>query len=139
MGDTQVRQSGGTYDEQTIRYVYDAIARLLSAEYHSGFNNPTGTLTRQYNYAYDLSGNRTQKTVDTGTPVITNYTYNAANQLTGDGTNTYTYDANGNLTSDGTNSYTWDRANRLLSFGGSSCPSAPIIWTAPTLTMPPDA
>ncbi len=40
-------------------------------------------------------------------------TYNAANQLTNDGTNTLTYDANGNLTSDGTNTYTWDRANRL--------------------------
>lgn len=50
-------------------------------------------------------------------PTVTNYTYNAANQLTSGGA---TYDNNGNLSSDGTNSYTWDRANRLLSMGGAS-------------------
>ena len=41
-------------------------------------------------------------------------TFNAANQMTNDGTNTLTYDNNGNLTDDGVNEYTWDRANRLL-------------------------
>ena len=46
--------------------------------------------------------------------------YNAANQMTHDGTNTLTYDNNGNLTAVGANSYTWDRANRLLSHGGIS-------------------
>ena len=47
-------------------------------------------------------------------------TYNAANQLVDDGTDTLTYDDKGNLTNDGTNAYTWDRANRLLSMGGIS-------------------
>lgn len=47
-------------------------------------------------------------------------TYNAANQLTNDGTNSLTYDANGNLTNDGVNAYTWDRANRLLTAPGST-------------------
>ena len=51
---------------------------------------------------------------------VTNYTYNAANQLVSDGTNTLIYDNNGNMSSDGVNSYTWDRANRLLSMGGAS-------------------
>lgn len=47
------------------------------------------------------------------------YTYNAANQLTSDGTHTYDYDLSGNLTEvDSTPTYTWDKANRLLSFGG---------------------
>ena len=55
-----------------------------------------------------------------GTPTTTNYTYNAANQLTNDGTNTLTYDDNGNLTDDGVNGYTWDRANRMLSMGSAS-------------------
>jgi hypothetical protein len=51
---------------------------------------------------------------------VTNYTYNAGNQLTNAGAATLTYDNNGNLTSDGTNAHTWDRANRLLSMGGAT-------------------
>jgi RHS repeat-associated protein len=58
--------------------------------------------------------------VNGAAPTVTSYTYNTANQLTSDGTNTLTYDHNGNLTSDGVNTYSWDRANRLLSMGGSS-------------------
>ena len=44
-------------------------------------------------------------------------TYNAANQMTNDGTNSLTYDNNGNLRTVGSDTYTWDRANRLLSVG----------------------
>jgi len=95
---------------QTITYEYDAIERLLEADYVGS--------TRNYKYTYDLAGNRLSEQVNNG--AITSYTYNNANQLTGDGTNTYTYDNNGNLTNDGANSYTWDRANRMLSQGSNS-------------------
>jgi hypothetical protein len=47
----------------------------------------------------------------------TNYTCNAANQLTNAG---FTYDPNGNLTNGGTNAYTWDPTNRLSSMGRAS-------------------
>jgi hypothetical protein len=47
-------------------------------------------------------GDRTQQVINNGFPNTTNYTYNAANQLT----------------NDGVNAYTWDRANRLLSDNG---------------------
>ena len=95
---------------QVIDYSYDDIERLLEADYVGS--------TRNYKYSYDLAGNRVSETINNGTP--TTYTYNNANQLTGDGTNTYSYDNNGNLTNDGANSYTWDRANRLLSRGSNS-------------------
>jgi RHS repeat-associated protein len=94
-----------TYDERTIQYTYDALSRLIEADYDSG--------TTVYTYGFDLAGNLTNLNG-------ASRTYNAANQLVNDGTNTLTYDANGNMTSDGVNSYVWDRANRLLSMGGVS-------------------
>jgi RHS repeat-associated protein len=108
------------YDLHTIQYAYDGISRLIDADYYPGVN-VDGSPFRAYDYAYDPAGNRTQKVVTLdGSPTTTDYTYNALNQLTGDGTNSYTYDDNGNLTSDGVNAYTWDRANRLLGMGGHS-------------------
>ncbi len=48
---------------------------------------------------------------------ITNYTYNAVNQVTGqsgfEGTKTFTYDLAGNMTGDGTRTFQWDAENRL--------------------------
>ncbi|MCZ7543539.1 MAG: hypothetical protein M5R40_08380 [Anaerolineae bacterium] len=110
------------YDLHTIEYAYDALARVLSADYYPGANLDA-TPFRQYGYTYDLAGNRTQEVVDETT---TEYEYNDANQITRSRVNGgawnegYTYDANGNLTHDGTNAYVWDRANRLLSMGGAS-------------------
>ncbi len=92
-----------THTDTTIDYTYDALSRLLTANYDGG--------AVEYTYGYDLAGNLTNNN-GTGQPPVVR-TYNAANQLTNDGTNVLTYDANGNLTSDGTNTYTWDRANRL--------------------------
>ena len=105
-------ETNRTYHLHTIQYSYDALSRLLSADYHAG-GNLSATPFESYAYGYDLAGNLVQQN-------SVARSYNAANQLTDDGTNTLTYDANGNLTDDGVNSYTWDRANRLLSMGGSA-------------------
>ena len=93
------------FDVTTIDYTYDALSRLVEADYDSG--------TTVYSYGYDLAGNLVDKNG-------VSRSYNAANQMTNDGTNTLTYDANGNLTNDGVNAYTWDRANRMLSAPGST-------------------
>ncbi|GAB5426352.1 MAG: hypothetical protein Crog4KO_34990 [Crocinitomicaceae bacterium] len=81
---------------------YDDLSRLIEADYNNG--------ATVYNYGYDVAGNMVDYDGVTRT-------YNAANQMTNDGTNNLTYDNNGNLKNDGTNSYTWDRANRLSSVG----------------------
>jgi RHS repeat-associated protein len=114
----QLVVSDVAYDLHTITYQYDLLSRLLSADYVPG-SNLTATPFRAYDYTYDRAGNRLSQSLSLNgaAPTVTNYTYNAANQVTNAG---FTYDNNGNLTSDGTNTYTWDRANRLLSMDTSS-------------------
>jgi RHS repeat-associated protein len=102
------------YDLHTIEYTYDALSRLLNADYYAGMNTSASTI-RDYAYSYDRAGNRLSETIDGGAP--TTYSYNAANQISNAG---FAFDNNGNMTSDGTNTHVWDRANRLKSMGGSS-------------------
>jgi YD repeat-containing protein len=71
--------------QRTIRYAYDGLLRLRSAQ-------ESGGTTNQYSYAYDTAGNRTGVTVN---GVTTTYTYDAAHQAQG-----WTYDNAGNLTTD---------------------------------------
>ena len=110
------------YTLHTIRYSYDSLARLREARYAPGINAnaPDADLLRRYQYAFDLSGNRTQQIATIAGSATTNYGYNAANQMTSAGAATLTYDNNGNLINDGTTAYTWDRANRMLSAGGTN-------------------
>ncbi len=110
----QLQVIDATYNERTIDYTYDGLSRLQQADYNTG--------ERIYDYNFDLAGNRIQEALSgTGvTAKTTNYTYNATNQLTNDGTHTLTYDPNGNLTNDGTNTYTWDHANCLTQIGNTT-------------------
>jgi len=88
--------SGGTF--RTITYSYDGLQRLTGAV-------ESGATTNTYAYGYDNAGNRTSVTAN---GVTTSTSYNAANQVSG-----WSYDAAGNLTSDGTTTNTWDALNRL--------------------------
>jgi RHS repeat-associated protein len=115
---------------RTIQYTYDGLARLREARYVPGLRTsaPDADLLRREQFTFDRAGNRTQQSIalNGGAPTLTNYTYNAANQMISAGGATLTYDNNGNLLNDGTNEYTWDRANRLTfqnlvsAFGGTS-------------------
>jgi len=93
----------------------------------------------QWDYLYDSAGNRTQRshTVGAGSPVVTSYAYNTANQMcwsvpgttpgtctctiptsctaTPSGGTTYTYDANGQRTTGAT----YDALERLTAGPGS--------------------
>src|ERR1019366_4493002 len=90
-----------------VSYAYDPTNQLIS-------ENRTGTLAYNISYTYDPLGNRlTQGNAG----AITNYAYNAANELTGiapptGAPTTITYDANGNMALENANgsltTYTWD-------------------------------
>jgi RHS repeat-associated protein len=82
---------------RTITYSYDGIQRLTGATESPGSS---------FTYTYDASGNRTGGTVN-GTPT-TSHSYDSANKVIG-----WTYDAAGNLTNDGTTSYAFDALGRL--------------------------
>ncbi|MBD3316819.1 MAG: PKD domain-containing protein, partial [Chitinivibrionales bacterium] len=103
---TKVTEENG----RTVDYTYDACHRLIQ----EGIADPVsggGTIE----YTYDAVGNRLTKEVD---GAVTNYTYNALNQLTVEGGISYTYDINGRLVgkSDGAEytSYEWNDDNRLV-------------------------
>ncbi len=94
-----------------ISYTYDALYRLIAADYSTG---------ETYGYQYDPVGNRVAYTLTTpldGTAVTT-YTYDAANRLLVAGAPghsvAYTWDARGNLLSDGTFTYTYSAAGRMV-------------------------
>jgi RHS repeat-associated protein len=102
-----------------ISYAYDGLYRLKRAAYSSG---------ESFEYEYDAVGNQAVHTQTLGLPVVTTYSYDAANRLTtaqaSDDPNLwhYAYDNNGNLrevTPNGTTPaagarrYTYNQANQL--------------------------
>ena len=83
--DTELRQTvTDNVAGQTTTYGYDAANRLASAVSPSA----------NYQYSYDADGNRLSATVN---GVVTNASYNAADELTQYGTTAFSSDANGNL------------------------------------------
>jgi len=99
------------HDGRTVDYVYDDLYRLTQ----ENILDPTNG-NKTFTYAYDAVGNRLTKTEDLAT---TNYTYDANDRLTTEGSNTYGWDENGNQISktDGseTTTYVFDYENRLVS------------------------
>lgn len=94
-------------------YAYDAVGQLLAASN----TDPQAPLDANATYTYDAAGNRASRTVAGAT---TNYAYDAADQLTSDGTNIYEHDEAGNLVAvtplgvtTPTRSYTYDSLSRL--------------------------
>src|SRR5512145_627392 len=86
---------------RTIGYTYDGLQRLTSAAASPGTTA---------SYTYDRAGNRTALYQN---GVLTQqHSYNAANQVDG-----WSYDAAGNLTNDGSATSAYDALNRLTQHG----------------------
>ncbi|MGH7744132.1 MAG: RHS repeat domain-containing protein [Candidatus Dormibacteria bacterium] len=84
-------------------YTYDQVNRIVTM---SG----TGGLCTGMNWTYDAWGNRTNQTPTGGTCPSSQPSFNANNQIIGDG-----YDAAGNLIAQTGGTYQYDDENRLVS------------------------
>ncbi len=87
---------------------YDALNRLEEEDSGSAVN-----------YTYDATSNRLTK-VNGGTTTTT--VPSGSNKISAVGGDSYTYDAAGNITDDGTNEYTWNAAGQLGVVEVSSTP-----------------
>jgi len=106
---------------ETQTFTFDATtARLTRVCYDAGGTCGSGANVTGYSYAYDDAGNIRTKTVHGGgNPGTTTSTYDDANQLLSDGTNTYAYTANGDRRTAGSTQYRYDLAHRLTQAGGT--------------------
>jgi RHS repeat-associated protein len=91
-------------------YSYDKVQRLTNIQHKNG----SGSLLENLTTTYDQAG-RVQAETDNGAAVT--YSYDAVNEVTGDGTRSYSYDLNGNRNSTG---YSTGTGNQLLSDGVSN-------------------
>ena len=99
----------------TATLTYDNMNRVATSA-------ATGSATHNLTFSYDRYGNMTCVTNQNTNGPCPNYTFNAStNQITNSG---FTYDAAGNLTADGTgtgsHSYQWDGESRLKSIDNGS-------------------
>jgi len=103
---------------RVITYAYDGVNRVTEAATCPG---------NDYQYTYDLAGNRTGEVVNGA--LAQRLSYDAANEVltatTPQGTALYGYDGAGNLLSDGTTTYSYDALSRLTGL-------TPLSGTAPT-------
>jgi RHS repeat-associated protein len=90
-------------------FTYDELNRVSTAQTVA----TSGTYSWGLSFGYDAWANLLTASVTQGSAFTLSLTATGKNQLSG-----YTYDAAGNLTSDGTNSYTYDAENHLLTAGG---------------------
>jgi RHS repeat-associated protein len=100
-------------------YTYGALDRLTASSQNSG--------TNAYSYAYDRFGNRWQQNVTHGTGSPSSLAFDANNRITASGV---AYDAAGNVSNDGSHTYFYDAEDRLIQVGGTlgNCSTATACY-----------
>ncbi len=93
-------------------FTYDSLNRLATLA-----DSNTSQQCRGLSWTYDAWGNRTDQTVTGGTCNTFHQTANTQNRLVGP---PYQYDAAGNMTNDGSHTYFYDAENRLTKVDGGS-------------------
>lgn len=103
LGSAAITDGFNSGNTQTCTYTHDDVARLTGDSCGSNWAQT---------FSYDQYNNLTKA----GSAAF-NPGYNTKNQYTGLGA---TYDAAGNLTYDGTNTIVWDAFGKMMSFGGTT-------------------
>ena len=116
---TQLQSSGDSVNSQNVTYGYDGFNRLASLT--------TGSSGPNYAWVYDRYGNRWQQNVTKGTGWPSSLTFSAStNQVSG-----LTYDAAGNVTYDGSHYYTYDAEGNITAVDPTSNPpTATYVYDA---------
>ena len=112
----------------TAAFTYDGLSRLMTAvATGSSTYNLTFEKTSPSYQGYDRFGNMTCVYVQGQTNgLCPQTTYNTStNQVSG-----FVYDAAGNVTDDGTHTYQWDAEGRLVSVDGVAGQACQSTWTA---------
>jgi len=99
-------------------YTYDTLNRLASM-------SAPGSSCSGLAWSYDAWGNRTDQTVTGGSCTTFHQLADGNNRLVG-----YAYDAAGNMTNDGTHTFYYDAENRLIQVGGTlgTCSTATACY-----------
>jgi RHS repeat-associated protein len=105
------------YGHDDLLTGYDDLNRM------SIFEDSTPSTGYILSFAYDRFGNRWQQNVTQGTATSSMLSFNTNNLITG-----VTYDAAGNVTADGSHTYRYDAENRLVSIDGGS--TATYVYNA---------
>src|SRR5262249_23486604 len=116
---TRYSDVAGTQQVGVSSYTYDPAGRLTNLQ-----NGGAAGMVSNFTYTYDLASRLTSETRN-GTTV--SYSYDAANEVTNDGTATYSYDLAGNRnmtgyqtttgnesTNDGVYTYTYDAEGNVI-------------------------
>jgi RHS repeat-associated protein len=112
----------GTYGQTFNRtYGYDSLNRLSTMS-----DSNTSQACKGLSWTYDPWGNLTNQTVTSGSCLSFSNTPGTNNRLS----SPYTYDAAGNMTYDGTHHYYYDAENRLIQTDGTfgTCSTATVCY-----------
>jgi RHS repeat-associated protein len=109
----------------TASYSYDNLSRLTTSV-------ATGSATHNLTFSYDRYGNMTCVTNQQTNGPCPNWTFNSSTNRISN--SNFTYDAAGNLTQDGTgtgtHTYQWDAEGRMVSVDGVAGQACRSTWTA---------
>ncbi|MEO7022390.1 MAG: RHS repeat-associated core domain-containing protein [Ktedonobacteraceae bacterium] len=143
-GSTTLSGYNYTYGTTDLRQnMTDQVTGLVSTYHYDSMNRLTldavtqgSTQVNDFQYNYDKAGNRTSQTINGSQ---TSYSYNAANELTQQGSLNYSYDGNGNLTqlkigAQISAAYSYNVKNQMVSFQKGTTKNIDLTYTGPDQT-----